>query len=238
MTTDVLVNDRVWSTMEVLAMSCAIFRNRGFTSVSIVLAAELDGDLRWTNKEHLCYHLVPQLADKKYLSKFTATDADLEEAESIIKHFRRLSFGVIGNNINDYMQRVFASTQNDTVKFNDFGVLASVPHVYQKEIEAKEIRSQVKETVQEHIGKIGGTVFLNIRYIETRHIPKLNCYAHSAITDVNHLVNFLSKIELGKVGTAQKIRARVKAHGVNYITKTIETQLNYVKTIDNLAVIC
>jgi hypothetical protein len=134
------------------------------------------------------------------------------------------------------MQRVFASTQNETVKFQDFGVLASVPHVYQKEVVAKEIKSQAKGTVQEHIGKVGDTVYLNIRYIETRYVQKLNCYAHSAITDSNHLVNFLNKIELGEPGAAQKIRARVKAHGANYTTKTLETQLNYVKAVDTILV--
>lgn len=236
MTTDTPVNDRIWTTIEVLAMSCSIFRNKGFTSTSTIIAAEPDSDLRWTNKDHLCYQLVPHLADSKYLSRFSVTDADLEEAESIIKHFRRLSFGVIGDNINDYMKRVFAATQNDTVKFQDFGVIASIPHVYQKEIIAKEIKTQVKDTVQEHIGKIGDTVTLNIRYIETRYIPKLNCFGHSAITDTNHLVNFLNKIELGKPGTTQKIRARVKAHGANYVTKTLETQLNYVKAVDTILV--
>lgn len=229
---EVSINDQRWTTIEVLSMACAIFRNKGYTSTSSVLESDPSGELRWTNKDHLCYQLVPKLADSKYLSKFTVTDQDLEQAESIIKHFRRLSFGVIGDNINDYLKRVFASTQNDTVMFKDFGVLASVPYVYDKEITAKEIKAQAKGTVQEYIGKIGETVFLNIRYIETRYVPKLNCYAHGAVTDTNHLVNFLNKIELGKPGTTQKIRAKVKAHGVNYTTKTLETQLNYVKAVD------
>jgi len=236
MTDKTPIASMTWPTIEVLAMSCAIFRQKGFTSTSTVTVSDPSNEQRWTNKDHLCYQLVPKIADTRYLSKFDITDEDLEQAESIIKYFRRLSFGVIGDNINDYMQRVFASTQNDTVKFQDFGVLASVPHVYQKEITAKELKTQIKETVQEHIGKVGETVFLNIRYIETRFIPTLNCYAHSAVTNTNHLVNFLNKIELGKPGQMQRIRAKVKAHGANYVTKTTETQLNYVKAVDTILV--
>lgn len=231
------INEQTWNTIEALATACSIYRQRGYTSTSVVSFDEKpDDNNRWTNKDHLSYQLVPQLANHDYLARFTITDEDLEQAESIIKHFRRLSFGVLGDNLNDYMKRVFAATQNDTVMFRDFGIIASVPHVYNKEIVAKEIKSQVKDTVQEYIGKVGDAVTLNIRYIETHFLPKLNCYAHSAVTDTNHLVNFLNKIEMGKAGTNQKIRARVKSHGVNYVTKTAETQLNYVKALDTILI--
>lgn len=236
MTTEISINEQKWSTVEILSMACSIFRQKGYTSTSSYLESDPTGEQRWTNKDHLCYQIVPKLADSKYLAQFSVTEEDTEQAESIIKHFRRLSFGVIGGDINDYLQRVFAVTQNDSVMFKDFGIIASVPHVYHKEITAKEIKSQIKDTVQEYIGKIGDTVFLNIRYIETRYLPKLNCYAHSAITDTKHLVNFLNKIELGRAGTTQKIRAKIKAHGVNYTTKTPETQLNYVKAVDTMLV--
>lgn len=231
------ISEKIWPTIDVLAMACSIFRQRGYTSTNLISFDEkLDNSNRWTNKDHLSYQLLPQLASKDYLSRFTVTEEDLEQAESIVKYFRRLSFGLLGGNLNDYMQRVFAATQNDTVMFRDFGIIASVPHVYNKEIVAKEIKLQVKDTKQDYIGKIGDSIVLNIRYIETRFLPKLNCYAHSAVTDTNHLVNFLNKVELGRAGTTQKIRARVKSHSVNYVTKTAETQLNYVKAVDTTLV--
>jgi len=150
-----------------------------------------------------------------------------------MQYYRRLTFGVIADNLSDYMQRVFSSTQKPEVNFKDFGILASVPSVYFKEMEKKRIVTESKSAVQEHIGVVGGNILLNIRYINTRFIQKLNCYAHDAITDTGHLVNFLNKSALGKTGETQTIRAKVKAHGVNYITQTIETQLNYVKPVDN-----
>jgi inhibitor of KinA sporulation pathway (predicted exonuclease) len=226
------LNERVWPAENVLAMACAIFRTKGYTSVSSVTSSDPDSDERWNSKEHLSYQMVPDLT-KDYKVLIKVTQEDVDTASAIIQYYRRLTFGVIADNLNDYMQRVFASTQKPEVYFKDFGVLASVPNVYFKEMEKKRIVTESKNAKQEHIGVIGEPILLNIRYINTRYIQKLNCYAHDAVTDDGHLVNFLNKSALGKTGETQTIRARVKAHGVNYTTKSIETQLNYVKPIDN-----
>jgi hypothetical protein len=175
--------------------------------------------------------MVPDL-DKEYKVLIRVTQEDIDSANAIVQYYRRLTFGVIADNLSDYMQRVFSSTQKPEVNFKDFGILASVPSVYFKEMEKKRIISESKSAVQEYIGTVGGNVLLNIRYINTRFVDKLNCYAHDAITDTGHLVNFLNKSQLGKTGDKQTIKAKVKNHGVNFITKSIETQLNYVKPVD------
>lgn len=229
------VNERVWPAEEVLTMACAIYRTKGYTSTSTFIAADPDSESRWNNKEHLCYQMVPDL-DKEYKVLIKVTQEDADMARNIVQYYRRLAFGVIGDTLNDYMQRVFSSTQKAEVTFKDFGIVASVPAVYEKEMVKKRITKEAKESKQEHLGEIGQTLELNIRYINTRYIQKLNCYGHDAVTDTGHLINFLNKSELGKTGLSQKIRAKVKAHGVNYTTKTIETQLNYVKVLDNILV--
>lgn len=225
------LKDRVWPVNNVLAMACAIFRTKGFTSVSKMLTADLDSEERWNSKEHLCYQMVPDL-DKEYNVLIKVTQEDVDTASAIVQYYRRLTFGVIADNLNDYTQRVFASTQKSEVTFKDFGILASIPSLYQKDMEKKRIVTESKTAKQEHIGVIGQGIELNIRYINTRFIQKLNCYAHDAITDTGHLVNFLNKSQLGSTGQTQTIRAKVKSHGENYTTKSIETQLNYVKPLD------
>jgi hypothetical protein len=230
------ISEKTWHVIEALAMACSVYRQKGYTSTSTVIAGDPTNERRWTNKDHVMYQLVPELAESTYLSNFQITEEDLEIADAIIKHFRRLSFGVLGDNLNDYMTRVFNVTQKELVSFADLGVLASVPQVYEREIQSKEIKNIAKETKQEYLGKEGDRLTLNIRYINTRFIPNLNCFAHDAVTDTNHLINFLNKIELGKTGTCHTIQARVKRQGVNYTTKTIETQLNYVKVLDNTLV--
>lgn len=229
------LKDQTWPAEEVLTMACAIFRTKGFTSASSFVSSDTDSDLRWNSKEHLCYQMVPDL-DKTYKVLVSVTQEDVDNANAIVHYYRRLTFGVIADNLNDYMQRVFSSTQKPEVFFKDFGILASVPSLYFKEMEKKRIITESKSAKQEHLGEVGQSIELNIRYINTRFIQKLSCYAHDAITDSGHLVNFLNKSELGKSGTNQKIRAKVKNHGVNYTTKSIETQLNYVKVLDNVLV--
>lgn len=230
------VNERVWPAEEILTMACAIYRLKGYTSTSTFITSDPNSESRWNNKEHLCYQIVPEIAEKDYKVLINIIQEDADTAKDIVQYYRRLAFGVIGDTLNDYMQRVFSSTQKAEVTFKDFGIIASVPAVYDKEMTKKRIEKEAKQSKQEHLGEIGSVMELNIRYINTRYILKLNCYAHDAVTDTGHLVNFLNKLELGKTGTTQKIRAKVKAHGVNYTTKTIETQLNYVKVLDNVLV--
>lgn len=224
-----VLKERKFPVKSVLAMACAIFRQKGYTSTSTHYQ---DGHPTYTNKDMLIYEFFKDLQPKDYLLSFKPTEEDEETAEAIIKYYRRLTFGVIGNDLNDYLKRLFTVTQSEDTVMGDFGVLASVPNAYEREQIEREVKSQIKDTVKEHLGKEGETIYLNIKYIKTRFIPSLNCYAHEAVTDTNHLVSFLNKIELGKQGTVQKIRARVKKHGANYTTKTPETQLNYVKALD------
>jgi hypothetical protein len=129
------------------------------------------------------------------------------------------------------MSRVFSVTQIENITMKDFGVIASVPQVYDREINEKQIKSAIKDTVKAYLGQEGDTIVLNIRYIQSKPIPKIGCFSHTAITDGNYLVSFLSKELLGISGSTQQIRAKVKKHSVNFTTKTPETQLNYVKIL-------
>jgi len=228
-------DQQIWSTSDALAMACAIHRQRGFTSSSTVVFGEPFNEDRWTNKDHLCYQLKPEIAGLTYISQFSITDGDRETAATIIAHFRRLSFGVLGGDINDYMRRVFAVTQNDTVTFGDLGVLASVPNAYERDMAAKRLTAQIKDTRQEYLGEIGKTITVTLRYLTVRYVPRLNCFSHEAVADSGHLVSFLNSTQLGKTDQQQTVKGRVKRHGVNYTAKTLETQINYVKVIDTIS---
>jgi len=231
MTEKIPVKDRTWAVEEVLTMACAIHRVEGFTSSSSVVFSD-DNQRTWTSKEHLSYQLVPEIAGPEYRVLINVTQADADAAQAIVHYYRRLTFGVIADNLGDYMQRVFANTQTPEIKFKDFAVVASVPNTYYKEIEKKRLEKEAKATRQEHLGTVGETLTIDVRYIGVRFIPKLECFGHDAITSTGYLVNFLNKKKLAEIGTTQKIRAKVKAHGVNFTTKTVETQLNYVKVVD------
>ena len=76
----VSVNERSWSAIEALARACSVYRQKGYTSTSTVISGEPSDERRWTNKDHLIYQLVPELASHTYLSSFKITDQDLETA--------------------------------------------------------------------------------------------------------------------------------------------------------------
>jgi hypothetical protein len=232
MTNPLPYNERVWAPEDALTMACAIFRTKGFTSTSSMVFAVEGTQRQWTSKEHLSYQLVPEIASAEYKDLIKVKQEDIDMAADIVRHYRKLTFGVIADDLNDYMTRVFSSTQGETVTFKDLGVVASVPSLYQKDLEKRRVEKESKNSVQEYIGVVGESIDLTIRYINTRFVQKLECYAHDAITNSGHLVNFLNKKKLGDVGQTQKIRAKVKSHGTNYQTKALQTQLNYVKVID------
>jgi hypothetical protein len=223
------LKDMPFTVVEALTFACCIYREKGYTSTSSYTAGDQQS---YTNKDMLTFELMPQLAGSAYLLKFTPTVEDIDQALAIVKHFRKLSFGIIGDTLNDYMGRVFAVTQNENITMKDFGVLASVPQVYDREINDKQVKAAIKDTVKAYLGQEGDTIVLNIRYIQSKPVPQIGCFSHTAITDGNYLVGFLSKELLGIAGSSQQIRAKVKKHSVNFTSKTPETQLNYVKVLD------
>jgi hypothetical protein len=228
------INERTWTAVEVLSLACACNRERGFTSVSKVSFAEPTDEARWTNKDMLSYILVPEITSNNFNVMIKVKPCDLEEAAAIIKYYRRLSFGILAENINDYLQRVFHVTQTEQVKFKDFGVIASVPSVYAKEVHGKEILDQIKTTKNEHLGSDGQTVELNVVILETKLVEQIDCWSHLAITNDDYLVSFLSKNKLLDPKQIAKIRGKVKKHAQHWKTKVAETQLNYVKVVDNM----
>jgi len=227
------IKDRKWPAVLALTVACAINREKGFTSVSAYTFSDPESDNRWTNKDILSYTLVPEIASKDFKVMIKTKPCDLEEAEAIVKYYRRLSFGVMSEQITEYMSRVFQITQSEEVTFSDMGVLASVPSVYQKEVLVKETIEQIKTTLPEHVGEVGNSVTLDIVVIDARFIKQIDCWGHEAITSTNHLVSFLSKTKLLDRKATAKIRAKVKKHTEHFKTKTPETQLNYVKVVDD-----
>lgn len=227
------INDRKWPTLLAVTVACAINRQKGFTSVSAYTFSDPSDDSRWTNKDILSYTMVPEIASKDFKIMIKTKPCDLEEAEAIIKHYRRLSFGVMSEQITEYMNRVFQVTQSEEVGFSDFGVLASVPSVFQKEVTAKETLDQIKTTLPEHVGKEGDSVTLDVVIIDARFVKQIDCWSHEAVTSTNHFVSFLSKTKLLDRKSVARIQGKVKSHTEHFKTKTPETRLNYVKIVDN-----
>jgi hypothetical protein len=224
---------RTWPTEEIIALAVAVDRVHGFTSSSSYIVGGNNETIP-TNKEILGYIACPWTAPNWFVHRVEVTDEDRILAQEIIKHYRKLSFGVIADNLGEYKSRIFAITQNPSVKFADFGFVASIPGVFYKDLERKYLDQKIKNTVQEYLGAVAEPIELHVEYIRIKYLEKITCYSHLAVTSTGHLVEFLNGKKLSDVNSKQVIRAKVKAHTTHYQTNSKLTQLNYVKPVDTV----
>ena len=216
------------ATIDALTFSVCIQRVCGFTNSS----ADIYDPGKVSNKTMLINTFFPERADREFILKFRPSEEDRKTAEEMIRYFRRNSFAVISGGTDLYATAVYATTQSNTVSIKDFGILASIPSSYLKEKSTKTLASAAKNTLQEYIGKPGDVVTLAVEIVYTKYVEKIQCTEYVAVTDTDHLVQFLSKSCIGAVGDCVAIKAKVKGHGENWSTKSFQTALNYAKVID------
>jgi hypothetical protein len=223
------IKERFFPTLDVIAIACCIYRQRGFMSAS---KAVMSGTDALSNKDLLTWEIFPMLAPSEHILKFNPTDDDKEHAATIVKYYRKLMFGVIADSINDFSQGIFKNSQADTVNIQSFGFLACIPDSYYKDVFLKEITAQIEQCEKGYLGVVGNSVEANVLVLETKFIPSVSCWAHTAVSGTNHLVSFLNKNKLGSSRDIITITAKVKKHAEHFKTKVPETQLNYVKLVD------
>lgn len=225
-------NELNWNTKSVLTLACAVFREHGYSNSNTFTVLDTEGMRKWSNKDIVTYTLRPELASESFAVKVKVTQEDVETAEKLTKHFRKLAFDVIKNEENNYTSRVFQILQSETVGMKDFGIVASIPQMYDRDLEQMELSAILKGSVKDFLGKVGDNLTVTVHYLSSRYVPSINCFAYEAITDTNYIVSFLNKNDIAKKGDTQMIKARIKAHGENYHSKTPETKLHYVKVVN------
>lgn len=224
--------DQEWNTTTVLALAYATYRLYGYVNANSFTMLDDAGKRKWSNRDIVLNTLNPELAPEEFDVRVKVTQDDITTVETITKHFRKLAFDVIKNDENNYTSRVFQILQSETVSVKDIGIAASIPQMYHRDMEEKELNAILKNSVHDFLGKVGDNVTITVHYLSSRFVPSINCYAYEAITDTNYVVGFLNKSDIAKKGDTQVIKARIKALGENYHSKTPETKLNYVKVVN------
>ena len=155
------------------------------------------------------------------------TEEDKLQAETVRKYFRKFMFGAIAGE-NEFQTEVNAILSSDTVKKNKFGFIACLPSVMERDVKRSEIKKSLRDCDNSALAEIDTTVFnLDCEIIEAKRSNNFDAWNISAIIN-NKIVSWFSKKEL-KSGPCVVQKAKVKSHGENWITKKIETRLNYVK---------
>ena len=155
------------------------------------------------------------------------TEEDKLQAETVRKYFRKFMFGAIAGE-NEFQTEVNAILSSDTIKTNKFGFVACLPSVMERDVKRSEIKKSLRDCDNSALAEIDTTVFnLDCEIIEAKRSNNFDAWNISAIIN-NKIVSWFSKKEL-KSGPCVVQKAKVKSHGENWITKKIETRLNYVK---------
>ena len=155
------------------------------------------------------------------------TEEDKLQAETVRKYFRKFMFGAIAGE-NEFQTEVNAILSSDTIKTNKFGFVACLPSVMERDVKRSEIKKSLRDCDNSALAEIDTTVFnLDCEIIEAKRSTNFDAWNISAIIN-NKIVSWFSKKEL-KSGPCVVQKAKVKSHGENWITKKIETRLNYVK---------
>ena len=132
------------------------------------------------------------------------------------------------------METLVAQMNSKEIHGSEFGVIALLPKVYFEQKHKKSYKKVIKESFGEskHVGLPGEVIQGELTVNEIKWVDKFGCHVINGNMD-NNLVSFFKEFKpeavLPKEKDVIKIKAKVKRHGENFITKLPETQLNYVR---------
>ena len=228
--------------LDVIATAFAVHRvNEGYFRETRRFSTEGVPTL-FSNKEAITYQL--EVENKKYnppdFKRVRVRKADKKHAEEALQWLsKENALNIIAGNLSDFMDSLMKYISSDKLSKNSYGVVAVVPKVYFEGSKKKTIKKKLKTSFREsrHIGNIGQPVTGMFTLNEIKFIDKFTCHVCNGSIDGN-LVSFFKNFDqtkaLPKEGKTFEIKAKVKRHGENFITKYAETQLNYVRfKIDN-----
>lgn len=154
---------------------------------------------------------------------------DKDLAMAIKSHFRKFMFSVIKGEDN-FESNVGTVLNSDSIQQRQFGYVACLPSVYQRDVADAELKSKLKTCLNEYLAETD-TVIKNLdcEVIEARRSNNFDAWNICAIVD-NKLASWFSKSEV-KVGPAIIIKGKIKEHRNHWKYKKSETRLNYVKVI-------
>lgn len=218
---------------EVLELACAAQRINGEYLKESEGVYDSEGKFLYvknTNKMLMLITLDPSLWTADPATQplpLKVTEEDQQQADAVRKYFRKFMFGAIAGE-NDFQTEVNSILSADTVEQRKFGFVACLPSVMERDVKRTEIKRSLRDCDNESLADVDKTVFdLDCEIIEVKRSNNFDAWNISAIIN-NKIVSWFSKVEL-KTGPCIVQKAKVKAHGENWITKKVETRLNYVK---------
>jgi hypothetical protein len=221
---------KMYKTQDVLAVAFSAYkRNGGYVKVTERFN-EPENKSRFANKElvKLFYTEASQWTPKDYVP-LTVSEDDYENVDIAIKHFRRYTLGVIGDQLNGFQKDIFEAVSSDEVDAGKLGILAYVPELVKREVENNTFKKLLRTEyhASQDVGKEGDSLEGVMKILSRFYSEQWQSYNYVA-DYMGNLVSFMNKFE-HTVGERKKFKAKVKGHGKNRTFEVSETRLNHVK---------
>lgn len=225
---------RQFNTLDVLAVAYAAQRiNKGYIKFGSydyhknIILSKANKEIV---KEHFdCFHGSFRRPEDKNYAKVTVLDEDKQAANDARSHFRKYTFGVLANNLNEFQQDLFNAVSADQVSATQLGILAYVPEMVKREKAETSLKNTVKTHFQDSkfLGGIGDKFNGQCTIIAKQYHTAYERFIYTAESN-GDILSFFCKYELTE-GDVKHINGKIKALVQNKKFKVNETRLNYVR---------
>ena len=221
-----ITKEKTFKTQDVLAVAFAAYRaNDGYVKDSYRFT---ENDPLFSNKDIVKYQFNPEYRPGDFKPVRTIEE-DYEAVDVALKHFRRYSMDILGDNLNEFQRQVFEQVGLEEVEYSKLGLLAYVPELVKREIKENAVKKLLRTEYRDsmYIGALGDSVEGVCVILDSHYSSHYERYAYTA-DYMGNVISFWNKFEI-PVGERRKFKARVKEQSKNRLFAVNETQLNYVK---------
>lgn len=217
-----------YKTQDVLAVAFRAFKiNNGYVK-DTVRFSEPTNNTVFSNKDLVKFQMRPEFRPPDFVTMQTDTD-DYSDVDSALKHFRRYTFGMLGESLSDFQKDVIENVWSETVEFNKLGILAYVPALVERELKENSLRKTIRTEHREskYIAGVGESVEGVCKILDRHYSSHYERYKYTC-DYMGNIIGFWNKFEI-PVGEHRKFKGKVKSHDKNRLFEVSETTINYVK---------
>lgn len=222
------VNEVTYKTQDVLAVAFRAFKHNDGYVKDTVRFSEPTNNTVFSNKDMVKFQMRPEFRPPDFKA-FTTTPEDYADVDNALKHFRRYTFGMLGESLSDFQKDVIENVWSENVNFNKLGILAYVPALVEREVKEGKLKKIIRTEYRDskYIAGIGESVEGVCKIIDRHYSTHYERYKYTC-DYMGNIIGFWNKFEI-PVGEHRKFKARVKSHDKNRLFEVSETSLNYVK---------
>lgn len=220
---------KTFKTQDVLAVAFAAYRKNGSYLKHTQRFSTPECETRFANKELVKNHFQDPIYVPPDYKALTITEADYDAVDVALKHFRRYTLGLIGDQLSGFQQDIYKAVTADEVDGSRLGVLAYVPELVKREVEDAAFKKllRVEYRNSQYVGSEKDSVEGVVKILSKFHSEQWE--SNNYVADLaGNLVSFMIKEDI-TIGDRRRIKAKVKAQSKNRSFDVNETRLNYVK---------